>query len=96
MNARVELSKLTPDVVRREPFPHLCVDDILEPQFAEEIWQAFPSYQEAKQVGREFATVNEKQKIQITDFNKFPAPIRELHDLRHRRTWWRWWAACSR
>lgn len=81
MNARIYLDKLTPEVVQQEPFPHLCVDDILDPQFAEEVWQSFPSYHEARQVGREFATVNEKRKIQITDSRKFPAPIRELHEL---------------
>lgn len=81
MNTRIQLAKLAPDVVQREPFPHLCVDDILDPLFAEEIWQSFPSYVEAKQMGKEFAAVNEKRKIQITDVRKFPAPIRELHDL---------------
>lgn len=81
MNARIALDKLGPQAVVREPFPHLCVDDILDAQFAQEVWAAFPSYQEARQSGREFATVNEKRKIQITDFRKFPAPIRELHEL---------------
>ena len=81
MSSRIQLAKLTPEVVRQEPFSHLCVDDILEPAFAQEIWEAFPSYAQAKQVGREFSTVNEKRKIQITDVSQFPAPIRELHEL---------------
>ena len=64
-----------------EPFPHFCIDNFLDEGFANEIYQSFPSFQEAKQIGREFATVNEKQKIQITDATKFPEPIAELNRL---------------
>lgn len=81
MNPKMNIQKFTPDAVGHDPFPHLCIDDILHPEFAEEIWQAFPSYLEAKRIGKEFTAVNEKKKIQITDYNKFPAPIRELHDV---------------
>lgn len=64
-----------------KPFPHFCIDNFLNPSFAEEIYQAFPSFSEAKAVGREFATVNEQKKIQITDSTKFPPPIARLNDL---------------
>jgi Rps23 Pro-64 3,4-dihydroxylase Tpa1-like proline 4-hydroxylase len=64
-----------------EPFPHFCIDNFLSPSFAEEIYQAFPSFAEAKSVGHEFATVNEKKKIQITDSSKFAPPISRLNQL---------------
>ena len=63
------------------PFPHFCIDNLLVPDFAEEIYQSFPSFSEARAVGRQFTTVNEKKKIQITDSTKFPAPIARLNDL---------------
>jgi Rps23 Pro-64 3,4-dihydroxylase Tpa1-like proline 4-hydroxylase len=63
------------------PFPHFCIDNFLNQSFAEEIYQSFPSFREAKAVGREFETVNEKKKIQITDSTKFAPPIARLNDL---------------
>lgn len=74
------------DMIRREaviqkPFPHFCFDDILDTGFANEIHQSFPSYHDALAMGRQFAAVNEKKKIQITDPEKFSAPILELHNI---------------
>jgi hypothetical protein len=63
------------------PFPHFCIDDFLAPDFAEAVYESFPSFSEARAVGRQFTTVNEKKKIQITDSTKFPAPIARLNDL---------------
>ena len=62
-------------------FPHFCIDDFLDPAFAEEVHDAFPAYQEAERLGKSFAAVNEKRKTQITDVRRFPAPIRELHEI---------------
>lgn len=64
-----------------EPFPHFCIDNFLNEDFAEEVYQSFPSFQEAQKLGREFSAVNEKRKIQITDSNKFPPAIKKLSDL---------------
>lgn len=77
----IHIEKLSPAAVIQQPFQHFCIDDILVPAFADEIYDAFPSYHEAKTMGREFAAVNEKRKIQITDSRKFPAPILELHQM---------------
>jgi Rps23 Pro-64 3,4-dihydroxylase Tpa1-like proline 4-hydroxylase len=67
--------------VIQKPFQHFSFDQGLDPAFAEEIYAAFPSYHEAKAMGQEFAAVNEKYKTQITDWRKFPAPIKDLHHL---------------
>jgi len=70
------------DEMRAAPgFPHFCIDDFLDPAFAQEVHDAFPSYADAQQMGRSFAAVNEKKKTQITDARLFPAPIRRLHEL---------------
>ncbi len=62
-------------------FPHFCIDNFLEEAFANEVHEAFPSYAEAVAVGREFSTVNEKRKVQLTDSGKFPPAIYRLHEL---------------
>jgi len=64
-----------------EPFPHFCIDNFLNEDFAEEIYKSFPSFQEAKKIGKEFSAVNENKKIQITDSLKFPPAIKKLSDL---------------
>lgn len=63
-------------------FPHFCIDNFLDEAFANEVHDAFPSYAEAKvAAGHEFATVNEKRKVQINDSSKFPPAIYKLHEL---------------
>lgn len=62
-------------------FPHFCIDNFLDEDFANSIYESFPSYQEAQNLGREFSAVNEKRKIQITDSSKFPAAIKKLNDV---------------
>ncbi|MBL1321894.1 MAG: 2OG-Fe(II) oxygenase [Methylophaga sp.] len=64
-----------------EPYPHFCIDNFLEEEFANEVYESFPAYQEAQKLGKEFSAVNEKKKIQITDSSKFPAAIKKLNDL---------------
>lgn len=80
------LNPIDRDVLREQvrgsqPFPHFCVDNFLDSSFAEEVYQAFPSFGEAQALGHEFASVNEKKKIQITDSTKFAPPISRLNQL---------------
>ena len=63
-----------------KPFPHFCIDGFLEDGFAEEALAAFPSFSRAGELGKMFATVNEKNKVQITDSSKFPPAILRLHE----------------
>jgi Rps23 Pro-64 3,4-dihydroxylase Tpa1-like proline 4-hydroxylase len=77
----VDFERLTKENVSNDPFPHFCFDDFLDEDFANEIYDAFPSYEQAIKVGRQFAAVNEKYKVQITDSKHFPRPILELHEL---------------
>ena len=68
--------------MRQAPgFPHFWIDGFLDDAFADEIHAAFPSYQEASELGKSFAAVNEKRKIQITDSRRFPPPIRRLSEI---------------
>jgi len=70
------------DQMRSAPgFPHFCIDNFLDEAFAAEVHDSFPAYCEAEKLGKTFAAVNEKRKIQITDARLFPAPIRRLHEI---------------
>jgi Rps23 Pro-64 3,4-dihydroxylase Tpa1-like proline 4-hydroxylase len=64
-----------------EPFPHFCIDNFLNEDFANEVYESFPTYEEAKKLGKEFGAVNEKRKIQVTDSSKFSPAIKKLSDL---------------
>jgi Rps23 Pro-64 3,4-dihydroxylase Tpa1-like proline 4-hydroxylase len=64
-----------------EPFPHFCIDNFLNEEFANELYNAFPSFQDAQKIGKEFSAVNEQKKIQITDASKFPPAIAKLNQL---------------
>lgn len=61
-----------------QPFPYFCIDHFLDKEFANEVYGAFPSFQQAQALGREFSTVNEKYKVEISDSGKFPEPIARL------------------
>ena len=63
------------------PFPSLCIDGFLEEDFANRVLDAFPTFEQASLMGREFAALNERGKVQLTDSSKFPEPIAELNRL---------------
>jgi Rps23 Pro-64 3,4-dihydroxylase Tpa1-like proline 4-hydroxylase len=62
------------------PFPHICVDGFLEPEFAEQVAEAYPSYTRATELGHSFSAVNENLKVQVSDYQLFPDPVRQLSD----------------
>ena len=61
------------------PYPFFKIDNFLNPQFAEEVYQSFPSFGDAKAVGKEFKGVNEQGKVQVTDANLFAEPVARLN-----------------
>lgn len=67
--------------VTTEPFPHFCIDNFLDETFANEIYESFPTFQEAEKIGKGYTNVNEKRKIQITDSTKFAPAIKKLNNL---------------
>ncbi|MFC7448771.1 2OG-Fe(II) oxygenase [Rhodococcus daqingensis] len=60
------------------PFPHVLIDDFLDTGFAREALSCWPSYSDAAKMGREFRTINERRKVQVTDSDRFPPTLREL------------------
>lgn len=62
------------------PFPFVNIEPLLEPRFAAEVARAYPSFEDASRVGRSFSAVNEKLKVQVTDYSAFPGPVKRLSD----------------
>ncbi len=62
-------------------FPHFCLDNFLDEEFALKIHDSFPSYKEAADVGVTYRAINEKRKVQVSDCMKYPTPIKKLYDL---------------
>lgn len=78
---RIDRKAFKSKIASAVPFPHVCVDNFLDTTFAEEIYEAFPSFHEARTIGKEFDSVNEKLKIQITNATLFAPPIARLNQL---------------
>lgn len=61
-----------------KPFPSICVDNFLKEDFANSLAASYPKYSEAKEVGQEWTSLNEKLKVQITDPSLFPTEVTDL------------------
>ncbi len=48
---------------------------------ANQVYNSFPTFEEAKTIGKGYYKVNENRKVQITDSKLFPDPIKKLNDL---------------
>ncbi len=70
-----------------DPFPHVVLDDVIEPEFARRIAASLPSFEQSLQRGFRFETVNERRKVQVTDRAALSPPLRELLDALHSPEW---------
>lgn len=62
------------------PFPFIHIDDFLQPEFAREVADSYPRFDQALGMGKVFETVNEHLKLQVTDKRRFPPPVLRLHE----------------
>jgi Rps23 Pro-64 3,4-dihydroxylase Tpa1-like proline 4-hydroxylase len=62
------------------PFPNVIIDEFLHPDFAREVLRSWPSYEQAAKMGKEFRSINERRKVQVTDSSHFPQPLKELNE----------------
>ncbi|MEO6080781.1 MAG: 2OG-Fe(II) oxygenase [Steroidobacteraceae bacterium] len=76
----INIAALRQQYLAAKPFPFIKIDNFLHDDFAAEIVASYPTYEEAKTLGREFSAVNERLKVQITDSGRFPAPVKRLHE----------------
>jgi hypothetical protein len=75
----IDRDTLQAQVRRAIPFPHFKIDNFLDEEFANRVMEAFPSYEEAVKIGRQFAAVNEHKKVQVTNSSLFAEPIARLN-----------------
>src|SRR5260370_40847443 len=75
----IDRRALRDQVRNAKPFPNLCLDNVLAPEFDEQVCQAFPSFEDAQRMGRVFSAVNEKGKVQVVESQKFPPPVSQLN-----------------
>lgn len=78
-------NELDPDALRAQyrsasPFPFVDIDPFLKPEVADEIASSYPEFETALGQGRSFDFVNEKRKVQITERDQFPDPVKTLND----------------
>lgn len=76
----LDIERLTREFREATPFPHCKIDGFLEPAFADELAAAYPTFAEAERMGLQFKAVNEYKKIQITESEKFPDPVKRLNE----------------
>ncbi len=76
----LDVPRLTREFRNAEPFPFIVIDELLQPEFAREVADAYPTFDNALAKGFAFDFVNEKKKVQVTDATKFPAAVKRLHD----------------
>ena len=81
LNDGYDLDELRDRFRSAKPFPSICIDNFLRPEFVNEVCQTFPSYEESKRLGRGFNAVNEAGKVQITDSSLFSEPLQRLHNM---------------
>ncbi len=63
------------------PTHYVCIDGLLKPDFARQVAAAYPTFDQAREVGRQFTWVNEDVKVQVTDSEIFPEPVKRLNAL---------------
>jgi Rps23 Pro-64 3,4-dihydroxylase Tpa1-like proline 4-hydroxylase len=73
--------KLRSEFAAAKPFPYVKIDNFIDPEKAKEIVAAYPAFHAALEQGKTFTTVNERKKVQISDYRKFTPPVAELNDL---------------
>ena len=62
-----------------KPYRFIIVDDFLDSEFCKQVCRAYPDYRDAQKVGaHEFKKADEYRKIQVTDSEAFPTPIKNL------------------
>jgi len=76
----IDTDRLREQFDSAEPYRYICIDEFLEPDFAREVSEAYPSFEDALARGFSFDYVNERKKVQVTDSSRFPDPVARLHE----------------
>jgi hypothetical protein len=76
----LDIASLREQFRTAKPFPFFAIDDFLDEAFVADVVAAYPTYEQARQMGREFSAVNERLKVDVSDSSRFPPPVKRLSD----------------
>jgi len=76
----LDVEKLKAEFNAGKPFRWVRIYPFLEEEFALEVARSYPTFEDSRKEGMEFKAVNERRKVQITDSNRFPDPVKQLAD----------------
>src|SRR5215470_11850258 len=76
----LDCERLRREFVGASPFPFVKIDNFLNSAFARELAAVYPTFEDAAELGNAFTTVNERRKVQITNSERFPEPVRRLNE----------------
>ena len=77
----IDADALREQVRVAKPFKNFMIENFLEESFANEVHDAFPSFAEAQELGKNTAdSVNEQNKYQVTDSRLFKPALAKLHE----------------
>jgi len=77
----IRLADRRAEFTAARPFPHIVIDNFIDPATACAVAAEYPTFDNAKALGFSFNAVNERKKIQITDQTRFPPHIKALSDF---------------
>ena len=78
----IDRDALKAQVHSSQPVKNFMIENFLEDSFADQVHECFPSFEEAKALGKNTAaSVNEQNKYQVTDSSCFAPPLRRLHEM---------------
>lgn len=77
----IDVEALREQARNAAPFSYVLIDDFLETDFAHDALRSWPAFEEAAKIGKSFHSINERNKVQITDSSQFPQPLKALNDV---------------
>ena len=80
MIRQLDVQSLAKAFRAQQPYPSVIIDDFLDRDFVREVARSYPDFSAAEAQDRQFKAVNEKRKIEITNSELFPTPVKRLAD----------------
>jgi Rps23 Pro-64 3,4-dihydroxylase Tpa1-like proline 4-hydroxylase len=79
MIRQLDRERLRAQFLSAQPYRFVVIEDLLEPEAAQELARSYPTFETATKLGFSFSAVNEQKKVQVTDPARFPDPVQRLN-----------------
>lgn len=74
-------SDLRESYLSADPFPHIVLDGVFPNDLMERVAEEFPSYESARNKGREFRKAKENLKVGLWNYDEFPPAAQAFCDM---------------